>query len=332
MYQEMRIRPSHVLLPLLSALVAYSSISSAQSSNKPSCLYVASYHVGYSWSDGVERGMRERLQEQCHITEFYMDTKRRKSTEDKVAAGHAAYKLIKNLKPDVVITSDDNAAKYLIVPHLMDKEIPVVFSGINWTVDEYGFPARNVTGIVEIAPIKPMLLEGVITANIPADHPVRVVYLGASTLSEIKNFNRVKTTAEKLDMSVDRILAENFSEWKKGFELAQSYDLVVMGSSSGIAEFSETEAAAWAEANTRTLSLTNHDWMMPYAAIGFTKVAEEHGEWAAASAIAILNGARAIDIPLVTNRRWDTWTNKTLLLELGIDANQPKLIGAKKFQ
>lgn len=319
------------LLALASAL-AFSASSFAQSNNKPSCLYVASYHVGYAWSDGIERGLRERLQEQCNITEFYMDTKRRKDSDDIVAAGHAAYKLIQNLKPDVVITSDDNAAKYLIVPHLVDKDIPVVFSGINWTVDEYGFPASNVTGIVEIAPIKPMLMEGVSTANIPANHPVRIAYLGASTLSEIKNYNRVKATAEKLEMSVDRILAENFDEWKAGFTLAQTYDLVVMGSSSGIAKFSEVQAAAFAKANTKTLSLTNHEWMMPYSAIGYTKVAEEQGEWAAASTIAILNGVRAIDIPLVTNRRWDTWTNEALLKGAGIDLDQSNLIGAKKFQ
>jgi ABC-type uncharacterized transport system substrate-binding protein len=332
MYQQMRIKLTLGIFSLVSVLIAFSSLSFAQSTSKPSCLYVASYHVGYAWSDGVERGLRERLQAQCNITEFYMDTKRRKLPEQKIAAGQAAYNLIKNLKPDVVITSDDNAAKYLIVPHLLDKEIPVVFSGINWTVDEYGFPASNVTGIVEIAPVKPILMEGVSTANISADQPIRVAYLGASTLSEIKNFNRVKTTAESLEMTVDRILAEDFDKWKQGFELAQTYDLVVMGSSSGIANFSEKEASAWAQLNTRKLSLTNHEWMMPYAAIGFTKVAEEHGEWAAASAIAILNGVRTIDIPLVTNRRWDTWSNDALLVKLGIDLNQSSLIGAKKFQ
>jgi len=320
------------LMPFVSALVAFSSASFAQSENKPTCLYVASYHVGYPWSDGVERGMRDSLKDQCIISEFYMDTKRRKSAEEKVAAGQAAYEMIKELKPDVVITSDDNAAKYLIVPHLVDEETPVVFSGINWTVDEYGFPASNVTGIVEVAPIKPMIQEGVRIAKIPDNQAIRIAYLGASTLSEIKNFNRVKATAEKLDMSVDKILAENLEGWKEGFNLAQTYDLVVMGSSSGIEDFDAEDAAAWAEANTTTLSLTNHDWMMPYAAIGYTKVAEEHGEWAAASAVAILNGARAIDIPLVTNRRWDTWTNEPLLVKLGVDAKQSSLVGAKKYQ
>ena len=328
----MKVRLCTSLISIASVFLTLSAVSFAQTNNKPSCLYVASYHVGYEWSDGIERGLRERLHEQCNITEFYMDTKRRKEPEQLVAAGQAAYKLIQSSKPDLVITSDDNAAKFLIVPHMMDKDIPVVFSGINWTVQEYGFPASNVTGIVEIAPIKPMLMEGVSTAGIPADHPVRIAYLGASTLSEIKNYNRVKATAESLEMTVDRVLAENFEEWKKGFALAQTYDLVVMGSSSGIAEFNEEAAAAWANANTRTLSLTNHDWMMPYAAVGYTKIPEEHGEWAAASAIAILNGVRAIDIPLVTNRRWDTWTNEELLISAGIDLKKSNLVGAKKYQ
>lgn len=314
------------------AMMAFSSDSFAQSNDKPVCFYVASFHLGDSWSDGVQRGLREVLEDQCDITEFYMDSTRQKSSENRIAAGQAAYKLIKKSQPDIVITSDDYAAKYLIVPHLLGKDIPVVFSGINWTVEEYGFPASNVTGIVEVAPIKPMLKEGVRTARISADQPARIAYLGASTLSEIKNFDRVRDAAESLGMTSDSIFVENFSEWKNGFEIAQSYDLLVMGSSSAVAEFNHEDASAWVNAKSRTLSLTNHDWMMPYTAIGYTKVAEEQGEWAAASAIAILNGLRTIDIPLVTNRRWDTWTNDALLVKLGVSLEQPNLIYAKKFQ
>ncbi|MFK8077389.1 MAG: ABC transporter substrate-binding protein [Granulosicoccus sp.] len=304
----------------------------AQSSDRPTCLYVSSYHVGYEWSDGVERGLKDRLAEQCNITAFYMDTKRKKSTENKVAAGNAAYELIQDTNPDVVITSDDNAAKYLIVPHLVGAELPVVFSGINWTVEEYGLPASNITGIVEIAPIKPMLTEGMLASKLPSDHPTRVAYLGASTLSEIKNHNRVKSIAEKLDITVDRILAENFDDWKQGYLLAQDYDMVVMGSYSGIAQFDLEAASSWVLENTDKLSMTNHDWMMPVSAIGYTKVPEEHGEWAADSAIAILNGVRAVDIPLVTNRRWDTWINEPLLEAAGVNLNQSTLINAKKHK
>ena len=45
-----------------------------------------------------------------------MDTKRRSSTEDKKNSAVAAKAVIESWKPDVVITADDNAVKYLIQP------------------------------------------------------------------------------------------------------------------------------------------------------------------------------------------------------------------------
>lgn len=315
--------------PLLYVLSgSFVTTSVAYSSNNNSCLYVSSYHDGYPLSEATERGLHDALQQQCHVTQFYMDTKRGKSPQQRAAAGKAAYKQIMNLQPDVVITSGDNAAKYLIVPHLLGKDIPIIFSGINRSADDYGFPASNITGIVENLPVKPMLVQGARAADIKPYHPSRIAYLGASTLSEINHFNRVKSTAEQLNMTVDRILVTDFNKWKTGFELAQAYDFVVMGNIDGIAKFSEQEALAWVQQTTRTLSITNHEQMMPYAALGYTKVVEEHGEWAAAQAIAILEGTKTQDIPIVSNRRWNTLTNNVLLAKLGITLEQNYFIEA----
>ncbi|MFM1892820.1 MAG: hypothetical protein RLZ44_1897, partial [Pseudomonadota bacterium] len=41
------------------------------------CLYISSYHQGYAWSDGVERGLRQGLEGQCELRQFDMDTKRK---------------------------------------------------------------------------------------------------------------------------------------------------------------------------------------------------------------------------------------------------------------
>ena len=81
-----------------------------------------------------------------------MDTKRNKSDEYKIAVGREARDLILSWQPDVVITADDNAAKYLIQPYFKDSATPFVFCGVNWTAEEYGFPYSNVTGIVEVVP------------------------------------------------------------------------------------------------------------------------------------------------------------------------------------
>lgn len=305
--------------------------SFSQDNDTPLCLYVSSYHQGYAWSDGIERGLKQSLGEHCTLVQLDMDTKRQKTTSDKLLAGQKAYELVQNLKPDVVITSDDNAAKYFIVPYLVGKDIPVVFSGINWTVEEYGFPAENVTGIVEIAPVKPMLLEGLKAIGKSQDSSTKITYLGAKTLSEVKNYNRIRTIAKKLDLNVDSILVEDFDSWKDGFQLAQDYDLIIMGSNSGIENWNTKQAVETAERLTKKLSVTNHDWMMPYSAIGYTKVAEEHGEWAAATAVAILGGVKAIDIPLVTNRRWDTWINSRLANVPNVFISDLILKSAKKY-
>ena len=154
----------------------------------PKCLFVSSYHKGYAWSDGVERGLRETLNGKCQIRQFDMDTKRKKTKEDKRAAALTAKQLIESWQPDVVITADDNAAKYLIQPYYRDTVLPFVFCGINWTVDEYGFPYSNVTGMVEVAPVRDMVDE----ARALVGGASKVLYVGADTATERKNADRIR--------------------------------------------------------------------------------------------------------------------------------------------
>lgn len=275
---------------------------------RPLCLYVSSYHRGYSWSDDVERGLRETLGDRCELVQFDMDTKRRRAREEMAAAASSALDLIRELKPDIVITSDDNAARHLVVPHLRDGDTPVVFCGINWTVEEYGLPTSSVTGIVEIAPVAPMIREAL--TIVPDARSA--VYIGGDTLTERKNHARVTEMSKTFGVTLDSLLVEDFDEWKRAYDAAQAYDFVIMGNYFGIAGWDEAQAIAHVLANTRRPSLTNHDWMMPVTTIGYTKIPEEHGERAASMALAILDGTEVRDIPLIVNRRWDTWLNARL--------------------
>jgi hypothetical protein len=78
------------------------------------------------------------------------------------------------------------------------------------------------------------------------------------------------------------------------------------------------------------LTLTNHEWMMPYTMLGFTKVPEEQGEWAAQTALHILAGVAPASIPIVPNRKWDIWVNTALLRTAGIHLPKLLLQKAKK--
>lgn len=300
--------------------------------HQPVCFYVNSYHKGYTWSDGIERGLRSTLENKCEIIQVDMDTLNNQSDQEGALAGRAAYEMMKTVKPDVVITSDDSAAKYFMMPFVKESSTPVVFSGINWTIDEYDLPASNVTGIIEIAPVQPMLYEGLQIVGTHRNAGNKIAYLGANTLSERKNYGRINAEAMKLGLVADAILVDNFNTWQFGFELAQKYDLIILGSHAGIDKWDRRAAMDTAEYLTRKLTMTNHEWMMPYTVLGYTKVPEEHGEWAAASALAIISGIKVSEIPIVTNSRWDTWVNRDLLASAQIELKESMLRNAKIFK
>jgi ABC-type uncharacterized transport system substrate-binding protein len=306
----------------LSMLVVPSTASSG--ANK--CLYVSSYHRGYAWSDGVEQGLRKVLTGHCEIRQIDMDTKRNKSAEFKQSAAAAVKREIESWKPDVVIVSDDNAAKYVVKEYYRDADTPFVFSGVNWTVKEYGFPYSNVTGIIEVAPLEAMLSHAVKYSG----GAKNAIYLGADTLTEKKNLDRVASASNKLGIELRGILVSDASEWKSQYQAAQEADFIVMGSYSGISGWDKVELSAFAVEHARKLTVTSHDWMMPFSTIGFTKIPQEHGEWAAHTAIEILKGKSPGEIPIVANRDWDLWLNAAHLDSTRIKLPRKFLRKAKK--
>ncbi len=289
--------------------------SAAEEAKAARCLFVSSYHQGYAWSDGVERGLRSVLEDKCDILQFDMDTKRKKSDADKKRSALEAKELIEAWKPDIVITADDNAAKYLIKPYYRDHELPFVFCGVNWTVEEYEFPYSNVTGMIEVAPIIPMLERA---AEI-VPNARRAFYVGANTLTEEKNVQRFQEAAPQLSIELDFALANTTEEWLAAYQRAQDYDYVIVGSNAGINDWDHDRIRAGILSATKRLSVTNHGWMMPYTILGVTKVPEEHGEWAAKTALRILEGMSPKQIPIVANSRRDIWINSSILEVATVD-------------
>jgi len=315
---------------LAGTLAAAALLSASGAANAKRCLFVSSYHRGYAWSDGVERGLRSVLEGRCELKQFDMDTKRRKSEADKLQAAEAAKSLIESWRPDVVITADDNAAKYLVAPFYRDASVPVVFSGVNWTASEYGFPYRNVTGMVEVAPIRPMLEAAVATAGGGG----RAFYLGADTLTERKNLKRFEDAALEIGLALDGRLVASVDAWIDAFGEAQAQaGFLILGSHSGIADWSDGQERLRAAVATRSrrLSVTNHGWMMPFAMLGMTKVPEEQGVWSAQAALAILDGTPPADIPIVANRQWDVWVNNALVAAAALELPEELRRKAKRI-
>ncbi len=291
------------------------------------CVYVSSYHKGYAWSDGIERALRDELEGHCDLIQFNMDTKRNKDELYKIKKSREIAHKIKQIKPDVLIVSDDNAAKYLIVPYFRGGKIPVVFSGINWTVKEYGFPASNVTGMIEVAPVSPMLE----WARKLTQQGKKGLYIGANTLTETKFLKQVVKVSAGMDMIIDGMLVDTMEAWQKAFRQATDVDFIILGSPSGIVDWDISLAEEIVRKSAGKLTLTNYDWMMSIAMLGFVEIPEEHGRWSAKVSIAIQGGLPIQRIPIIPSRRWEVYENPQLLKLSGIEVSEALRARAKKF-
>lgn len=292
------------------------------------CLYISSYHKGYEWSDGIERGLLSELNGNCEFKQFDMDTKRNDSEEFKKQSALQAKELIESFKPDVVILSDDNAVKYLLVPYYKDSPIPFVFCGVNWSAEKYGLPFKNVTGMIEVALINAQI--NVAKSILP--EMKKVFYLDSDNETGKSNITYYKKYFEDKGYAFTSQLVKTFDEWKSAFLTGQEYDVVVLTNNSGIKEWNNDEAKKFAIEKSKKYSMTENDWMMPYTLIGMTKVPEEQGMWSGKTAINILKGANPGNIKFVENHKSNVFINKTLQQKLKITLPKSVLSVAKSVE
>lgn len=300
---------------LLFLLLACLMLLSPFRATAATCLWVSSYAPGYEWNDGIGKGIHSVLDGRCEISEFHMDTKRNKSHDFARKQALKAKTLISQLKPDVVIASDDNASKFLVAPHFKNLEIPFVVCGINWSVKEYGYPYSNVTGVVEIFPVNPLVRSVKEILSIGAGHGLLLV---PDTRTAHKNFTHLKRHFSHSDFQLDALFANTFDEWKQGFLEGQSYDFMVLLNNSGIEGWNDAAARNHVITHGKQLSISFNRWMLPYSMVVFTKIPEEQGEWAGNMALAILEGSDPSQIPMTSNQRWNEYINTGLLKRSGI--------------
>lgn len=258
-------------------------------------LYIDSYHQGYPWSDGITEAIQSVLDGQDVTLKIVrLDTKNNPGEAYKKQVALKAKATIEAFRPDVVIASDDNASKYIVVPYYKGARIPFVFCGVNYTAEPYGFPFSNVTGMVELPPAIKLIYSLKHFTRI-----TKVGYLAADTLTERKD--GLFTKRDVREDFVERYVS-TFSEWKREFvKLQDEVDALIIGNNGGIKGWDDDEARRFAEQNTRIVTGCLLDWIAPVAFLGATRSATEQGTYAAQTALKILNGTPPSSIPIRGN-------------------------------
>ncbi len=310
------------------SLVFMFAITFSESAFAARCLYVSSYDAGYEWNDGVEKGMEPILKGKCELKKFYMDGKRHLDPAFAKKKAREAKALIESWKPDVVIAADDNASKYLIMPYFKNAAIPIVFCGINWTVEPYGYPYSNTTGMIEVGPVEPMITE---VKNAVKDAR-RGVFLFVDEITQYKEFALNKEMYSKQGILLTNSIANTMAEWEAAYSAAQQADFIIIGNNAGINDWDKKRARNYTLSHAHKFTVTYLEWMAPYSMLTMAKIADEQGEWAAKAAVMILEGARPNSIPIVANRRWNMYVNPQLLAKAKIKLSSDILRKAVKVE
>jgi ABC-type uncharacterized transport system substrate-binding protein len=300
---------SYSLIALALSLIVNSAAA------EPLCLYVSSYHKGYQWNDGIESGLETGLNGACQLQRFYMDTKRNKGKAFATLKATEAKQLIDQIQPDVVIACDDNASEYLVVPHLINTKVPVIFCGVNWSVDTYGYPYANVTGMIEVAPIQSLVKQ----ASSLVDKPRTLGFISADVPTQHKEKQRLQTIAADEGLAFKYWLVDSYENWKKTFIEAQnSSDILLLGNPAGINDWDTQDSKNFIPQNTRKLTASFGNAMSRHAVFAMVNTPVEQGEWSAELAKLILAGESPANLPITSNRRWQTIANPSLAKKIGI--------------
>ena len=278
-------------------------------------LYVNSYHKGYVWSDDVEKGVIKALSRSelpIDLQIIRMDTKNYTDTASLEKKALEVKKEIAFWKPDIVIGSDDNFVRYVVVPYFENEDLPFVVCGINWDASDYGLPFSNVTGMVEVDPIRE---ETEIMSRLSRGG--RLGFLGRESYYTEKI---VQFSGEELGIHYDLVLlAENFEQWKNAYlRMQKEADMLILSSPVGLKGFDREDALSFIHKNAQIPSCITVDGEIEFSLVGVSKVAEEQGWWAGSRAIEILGGRSVSDIPMTRNREIKTQLNMSLANSMGI--------------
>ncbi|MEX0320565.1 MAG: ABC transporter substrate-binding protein [Puniceicoccaceae bacterium] len=278
-------------------------------------LFINSYYPGFHSTDEYLKGIQKAFEgSNIELRTFNMDTKRNPQVEFIEGKAREVMKEIHSFNPDLIIASDDNAAKYVVQPHLRNGPTPVLFCGVNWTCWQYDLPTPHVRGILEVLPVRDVIEE--LKKYYP--QATKLTVLSELSTTELKNKEILDPLYKELGLTPSYALVNKFDDWKKEFLIAnESADLIFTFTHGAIHDWQEDEAAEFVLQHIKKPIFTVEEHMMPYCVLGFSKVAREQGDWIGARALEVLEGKPIDTVEMTKNKLTRNFLNRHLAEKIG---------------
>lgn len=294
-------------------------------------LVIMSYEKPESnpWCRELKEGIDNILTDYADITYFYMNTKL--NFEAGELKAQEAFEFFKKTHYDGVITADDNAQWMFAVKYLKDSKVPVMFCGVNADPGKYGYPASNISGILErghfrqsIALIKQLAPEiqkvGFVVKESPSGRALKaqIEQEKSNYLVNVETFEFVKSLGDIVTR-------------KKLYDC----DAFFIDSAEGILDDNDNPLST-----KQVISFLKTTFQKPVigantshveqgALCAVVKTGQEQGEGAAMKLLEALKGKPVAEIPITKNYKGKRIINVTVMEELGISPRPMSLLGSK---
>ena len=285
-------------------------------------LLIFSYHPEHPWVVEETRGAEDILEERGVETEkFYLDTKRNTSAEWKEEVAEEAVKKIDDFKPDLVIVFDDNACE-LVAKEYIGESLPFVFCGMNGEPEDYGFPAQNITGVIERHHLEATI--ELLRRLVPDVEKLAIMSDDSPTSQAF--ITSVENIIPPIEIS-EFYTTNDFDAWKAEVkELQTKVDAIgiyvyhTIKEKSGEESLPPEDVLGWTLENSKLPDFTFSDFTVRDGVLcGVTVSGYEQGMAAAEIAIRILNGEKPADISIECPEKGTPMINKIRAEELNIE-------------
>jgi ABC-type uncharacterized transport system substrate-binding protein len=313
-------------------LLMGTSFSHSENSASYKILVVMSYHETQPWENTIREGIESVLGGKGILKYVFLDTKYNPSQG--VENARKAFSVYKEFRPDGVIAADDDAQSLFVVPYLKDKvKTPVMFCGVNTEAGKYGYPAENVSGILErfhigesIALLQ-QLVPSVKTIGFIASDDSSGIIDKKLIEQEAKTYS-----AKSLPVKLVKSLDEAISAAKGLKKRCDALFLLSMASLKGAESHKQTDRHIF-----RTLSLhfgkpviSANDFEIRHGLLcAVVKSGWEQGATAAKMLLRAMNGTPVSGIPVTVNQEGKRMINVTTMKSLGIRPRPIILRGAE---
>jgi ABC-type uncharacterized transport system substrate-binding protein len=295
-------------------------------------LVVMSYEHEFPWVQEIEAGVDAVLTGKCRVTYFYLNTKRDFAGGRQRAA--EAFALYRQLAPDGVIAADDDAQAMFVVPYLAGKvPTPVMFCGVNAAPAEYGYPAANVSGVLERLHIRESL--ALARQLVPAIRTVAFMMKDSPVARLV--FDQIHEEASGYPVKVVAVRAPR--TWPEAIaaarELRGSADLLFLEAFEGIPgedgrALKDLEAMPALVQAFGKSTVGSNAYAVRYGVLSaVVKTGQEQGETAARMLLEALSGTPVSRLPITRNRSGKRMVNVTALKALGLHQKPVDLRGAE---